>query len=42
MIVSGFNVEERQMVAEAFEPDLMIGESAEEDDWWAFVLTRGG
>jgi ribosomal protein L11 methyltransferase len=42
LIVSGFNVEERQMVAEAFEPDLMIGESAEEDDWWAFVLTRGG
>ena len=41
LIVSGFNVEERQMVAEAFEPGLMIGESAEEDDWWAFVLTRG-
>jgi ribosomal protein L11 methyltransferase len=41
LIVSGFNVEERQMVAEAFEPDLMIAESAEEDDWWAFVLTRG-
>jgi ribosomal protein L11 methyltransferase len=40
LIVSGFNVEEREMVQEAFEPDLMIGESAEEDDWWAFVLTR--
>ena len=41
LIVSGFNVEEREMVQQAFEPDLMIGESAEEDDWWAFVLTRG-
>ena len=40
LIVSGFNVEEREMVREAFEPDVVIGESAEEDDWWAFVLTR--
>src|SRR5262245_56148747 len=41
LIVSGFNVEERERVREAFEPALMVGESAEEDDWWAFVLTRG-
>ena len=41
LIVSGFNVEERDRVRDAFEPDLMVGESAEEDDWWAIVLTRG-
>jgi ribosomal protein L11 methyltransferase len=40
LIVSGFNIEEKDMVQEAFEPTLMLGESAEEDDWWAYVLTR--
>ena len=40
LIVSGFNVDERQMVEEAFASAFAIGESAEEDDWWAFVLTR--
>ena len=39
LIVSGFNVEERQMVEEAFASAFAIGESAEEDDWWAFVLS---
>ena len=40
LIVSGFNVEEKDMVQAAFEPAFMVGESAEEDDWWAYVLTR--
>jgi ribosomal protein L11 methyltransferase len=40
LIVSGFNVEEKDMVREAFAPAFMLGESAEEDDWWAYVLTR--
>ena len=39
LIISGFNVEERQMVEEAFASAFAIGESAEEDDWWAFVLS---
>jgi len=38
LIVSGFNVEERQMVEDAFAPTFAIAESAEEDDWWAFVM----
>lgn len=40
LIVSGFNVDERQMVEDAFVPAFAIAESAEEDDWWAFVLSR--
>jgi len=39
LIVAGFNIEEKAMVEEAF-PDFAIGESAEEEGWWAFVLTR--
>ena len=39
LIASGFNVEERQIVEEAFASAFAIGESAQEDDWWAFVLT---
>ena len=38
LIVSGFNVEEREMVASAFAPMLSVIESAEEDGWCAFVL----
>jgi ribosomal protein L11 methylase PrmA len=39
LIVSGFNVEERHMVEEAFASSFAIAESAEEDDWWALVLS---
>jgi ribosomal protein L11 methyltransferase len=40
LIVSGFNVEEREMVVSAFAPAFAVSESGEEDDWWAFVLAR--
>lgn len=40
LIVSGFNVEEKDIVEDAFAPALAISESAEEDGWWAFVLSR--
>ena len=40
LVVSGFNVEEKDLVEQAFGPDLAITESAEEDGWWAFVLSR--
>jgi ribosomal protein L11 methyltransferase len=39
-IVAGFTVDERRLVEEAFAPALHVIESAEEDDWWAYVLTR--
>ena len=39
VIVSGFNVDERGRVSEALAPWFEISESAEEDDWHAFVLT---
>ena len=38
LIVSGFNVDERQMVEQAFADRFNVAEAAEEDDWWAFVL----
>lgn len=41
LIASGFNVEERERVAEAFAPAFGLLESAEEDDWWAFVFGAG-
>ena len=42
LIVSGFNVEERRMVEEAFAYRFAIAEAAQEDDWWAFVLIGQG
>ena len=39
MIVSGFNVEEKDRVTEALTPYFVQTEIAEEDDWFAFVLT---
>jgi ribosomal protein L11 methyltransferase len=39
LIVAGFNVEERQMVEEAFAPAYLITESAEEEGWLSFVLS---
>jgi ribosomal protein L11 methyltransferase len=38
LIVSGFNIEERRMVEEAFAYRFAVAEAAEEDDWWAYVL----
>lgn len=40
MIVSGFNVEEKDRVAEALAEHFALGEMAEEEDWYAFVVTR--
>lgn len=40
LIVSGFNIDERDRVTEALTPLFAITETAEEDDWHAFVLTR--
>ena len=40
LIVAGFTVDEKPLVLDAFEPEFALTESAEEDDWWAFVLTR--
>jgi ribosomal protein L11 methyltransferase len=40
LIVSGFTIDEKPLVLDAFEPAFDLIESAEEDDWWAFMLTR--
>jgi ribosomal protein L11 methyltransferase len=40
LIVSGFTVDEKDLVLEAFQDTFALTESAEEDDWWAFVLRR--
>jgi ribosomal protein L11 methyltransferase len=40
LIVAGFTIDEKDTVAAAFSPRFGLTESAEEDDWWAFVLTR--
>jgi len=42
LIAAGFTADERHIVEEAFAPVLAISESAEEDGWWAFALTRTG
>lgn len=39
LIVSGFNVDERERVAAALTPYFDVTEQAEEDDWYAFVAT---
>jgi ribosomal protein L11 methyltransferase len=41
LIAAGFTVDEKQLVLDAFAPAFAPAESAEEDDWWAFVLARG-
>jgi ribosomal protein L11 methyltransferase len=41
LIVSGFNLDDRDRVAEAFAPHFEVTEAAEEDDWMGFVLGRG-
>jgi ribosomal protein L11 methyltransferase len=40
LIVSGFNVDEKDRVTEALSARFGITESAEEEDWWAFVVSR--
>jgi ribosomal protein L11 methyltransferase len=40
LIVAGFTIDERDLVVEAFSDQFHLTESAEEDDWWAYVLTR--
>jgi ribosomal protein L11 methyltransferase len=42
LIVAGFTADEKPLVLEAFEGAFALTQSAEEDDWWAFVLTRQG
>ena len=40
LIVAGFTIDEKPLVLEAFERQFTVSESAEEDDWWALVLTK--
>ena len=40
LIVSGFNIDEKARVTEAMAADFDLTEEAEEEDWFAFVLTR--
>jgi ribosomal protein L11 methyltransferase len=40
LIVSGFNIEEKPRVEEALAASFAITGTAEEEDWWAFVLIR--
>jgi ribosomal protein L11 methyltransferase len=40
LIVAGFTVDEKRLVADAFAPDFGVTETAEEDGWWAYVLTQ--
>ena len=42
LIVAGFNVDEKPRVEDALASSFVISETAEEDDWFAFVLTRRG
>lgn len=39
LIVSGFNVDEKERVTEALAPHFSVAETAEEDDWFAFLAT---
>ena len=39
LIVSGFNIDEKERVTEALSAHFSLSEMAEEDDWFAFVLT---
>ena len=40
LIVSGFNIDEKARVTEAMSTDFDLSEMAEEEDWFALVLTR--
>jgi ribosomal protein L11 methyltransferase len=40
LIISGFNIDEKARVTEAMSAHFSLSEMAEEDDWFAFVLTK--
>jgi ribosomal protein L11 methyltransferase len=40
LIVSGFTIDEKPSVLDAFSGSFELSESAEEDDWWALLFTR--
>lgn len=40
LIAAGFTVDEKSLVANAFASAFDMTDTAEEDDWWAFVLAR--
>ncbi|CAN5705648.1 hypothetical protein BH18ACI5_BH18ACI5_16480 [soil metagenome] len=40
LIVSGFNIDEKPRVTEALSDQFTVSEIAEEDDWFAFVVTK--
>ena len=40
LIVSGFNVDEKERVIEALSGHFEVTEAAEEDDWFAFAVSR--
>ncbi|MEO5897642.1 MAG: 50S ribosomal protein L11 methyltransferase [Vicinamibacterales bacterium] len=40
VIVSGFNIDEKPRVTEALSAQFTLSETAEEDDWFAFVVTK--
>jgi ribosomal protein L11 methyltransferase len=40
LVVAGFTIDEKPLVLDAFGDTFTLTESAEEDGWWAFVLSR--
>ena len=40
LIVAGFTTDEKPLVLDAFASQFTVSESAEEDGWWALVMTR--
>ena len=40
LIVAGFTIDEKPLVLDALESAFTLSESAEEDDWWAVVVTK--
>jgi ribosomal protein L11 methyltransferase len=40
IVASGFTIDEKPLVAGAFAPHFEVIETADEDDWWAYVLAR--
>ena len=40
LIVAGFTIDEKPRVLDAFDDRFTLSETAEEDEWWALVLTR--
>lgn len=40
LVAAGFTIDEKPLVLDAFDDTFTLTESAEEDGWWAVVLTR--